>query len=357
MLWPWAAGAWSFISRLLNHGAHAPCDAEQQDSPKTHTLQSPLRSLQPDNTIISDSADQDPPQATPTPQYPRRIRYVPIPGEWERKLHPGWPESTFRVPDPIPEGYIYYVRKGDYVRRGATALVERLPSGHIAKTPLPNPYDPKEEEKVRQNMEHEYNVYRYIRSSPFIPKLIDWDSKSKTLVLEDHVKGDLETYFQNHCDADADTRQKWALQAAQALKSLHSIGVIHQDVTPRNFLLDENLDLRICDFAGSSFPGHTTSAGAPGVRYQSRAWNQGYIPTQADDIFSLGSVLYFIMRGEEPYSNLDEDEVERRFENLDFPASDHLGCGTVIRNCWSGQFSAAEQVVQALVHARGINRV
>ena len=200
-------------------------------------------------------------------------------------------------------------------------------------------------------MEHEYDVYRFISSNRSIPKLINWDSKSKTLVLEDHANGDLETYFRNHCDVEADTHRKWALQAAQALESLHIIGVIHQDVTPRNFLLDKNLDLRICDFAGSSFPGHTASAGAPGSRYQSRAWGRGYIPTQVDDIFSLGSVLYFIMHGEEPCSNLEEDEVERRFENLDFPASDQLGCDAVIQNCCGGRFAAAEQVVQALAHA------
>lgn len=35
------------------------------------------------------------------------------------------------------------------------------------------------------------------------------------------------------------------------------------------------------------------------------------------------------MSGGEPYSTLGEDEVERRFENMDFPTSDHLGYGTV----------------------------
>ncbi|PNH33111.1 hypothetical protein VD0002_g5388 [Verticillium dahliae] len=55
------------------------------------------------------------------------------------------------------------------------------------------------------------------------------------------------------------------------------------------------------------------------------------------------------MTGEEPYSNLDDEEVERRFQNRDFPASSHLCCGTVIQNCWLGHFVAAKQVVQALV--------
>ncbi|KAL2754876.1 hypothetical protein ACRALDRAFT_2064281, partial [Sodiomyces alcalophilus JCM 7366] len=197
-------------------------------------------------------------------------------------------------------GHIYYVRKGEFVRRGATALVERLPSGHIAKTPVPNPYDPREEQENRQNMEREYEVYRLVGPSPSIPKLIHWDSESKTLVLEDHANGDLETYLRDRRDTDVDTRKKWALQAARALASLHNVGVIHQDIAPRNFLLNKDLDLRICDFAGSSIPGNTVSCNSPGPRYQSRAWCRGYIPTHADDIFGLGSVLYFIMTSEDP---------------------------------------------------------
>ncbi|KAG8418669.1 hypothetical protein J3459_012125 [Metarhizium acridum] len=108
ILHPRATGVWSFISRLLDGDVPAAY-VNKQDSAKNQS---------------SSAEVQDSPQATPSPKYPRRIRYVPIPGEWERKLHPGWPESTFRVPDPVPEGHIYYVRKGEYIRRDATALLE-----------------------------------------------------------------------------------------------------------------------------------------------------------------------------------------------------------------------------------------
>lgn len=283
------------------------------------------------------------------PRPPRIIRYVPVPGEWERELHPKWPESAFRIPDTIPYGFIYFITRGEYIGSGSTALVERLPSGHIVKTPLTNPYDPWQEEKNRENMDREHQVYLRLGSSSFVPNLIDWEDESKALTLEYLSHGDLLTFLKGKHNAHNDMRQKWTLQAAQALASLHSVGVIHQDVTPRNFLLTENLDLRICDFAGSSYPGNTAFTGAPGPRYQSKVWRRGYSPTQADDIFSLGSVLYFIMAAEEPLSNLDEEEVETRFGDLDFPETDGLSCGTVIHDCWHGRFKTAESVVAALV--------
>lgn len=48
-------------------------------------------------------------------------------------------------------------------------------------------------------------------------------------------------------------RRKWAKQAAEALAFIHDKGVIHSDIHPNNLLLDEHLDIQLCDFAGSLF--------------------------------------------------------------------------------------------------------
>jgi hypothetical protein len=129
------------------------------------------------------------------PLPPRTIRYVPVPGEWERELHPKWPESAFRIPDAIPDGFIYFITRGEYIGSGSTALVERLPSGHIVKTPLVNPYDSWQEKKNRKNMDREHQVYLRLGSIPFVPKLIDWEDESKALTLEYLPRGDLLTFL------------------------------------------------------------------------------------------------------------------------------------------------------------------
>ena len=257
----------------------------------------------------------------------------------------------FNIPQQPDDGDIHYVTKGDLIRIGKTAFVELLPSGHVVKTPKMNPYSPSTEEENRQDMEREALVYQKVGRSPFIPGLIAWDPKSCTLTLEHYPNGDLENYIRKpdyDTRVDISIRRQWALQAAQSVATLHAKEVIHNDVSPRNFLLDEDLTLRICDFAGSSFPGETSSTCAPGARYESGRWGPDYEPTQADDIFALGSVIYLIMAGEEPYSDVDDEEVERRFGKNDFPLCDDLDCGTVIQDCWNGCFTTMEEVVQAL---------
>lgn len=254
-------------------------------------------------------------------------------------------------------GQVYYLRKGDLVGWGTTALVERLPSGDaVVKTPLQNPLNPTEERMNREAVAREAGVYQHLscgdgNAMPTIPKLLGWDAKSCTLTLELQSNGDLATYFRDNDAAsgvDTETRGKWAIQAARALASLHDKQVVHADVAPRNFLLNDNLDLCICDFAGSVFPGCPVETGAPGSRYQAGPWGRDHILTMADDLFALGSVLYLIMTGHEPYTDLMDSEIDRRFQAAEFPETGSLQYGSVMDDCWHGRLTTAQAVVQAL---------
>ncbi|EGX93280.1 Protein kinase-like domain [Cordyceps militaris CM01] len=316
-----------------------------------------LLRLRPKASSTDNIEQQDDIKRNPTPP-PPSLEYIPVYGEWERKHFPHWPEARFQIP-AIKEhaGQVYYLRKGDLVGWGTTALVERLPSGDaIVKTPLQNPLSPTEERMNREAVAREAEVYQRLRSGDrddmrTVPKFLGWDAQSCTLTLEYQPNGDLATYVRDNDAAsglDLETRGKWATQAARALASLHDEQVIHADVAPRNFLLNKSLDLCICDFAGSIFPGSSIETGAPGPRYQAGRWGRGYVPTKADDLFALGSVLYFIMTGNEPYADLTDVEVGRRFQAAEFPETGSVQCGSVIDDCWHGRLTTAQAVVQAL---------
>ena len=71
-------------------------------------------------------------------------------------------------------------------------------------------------------------------------------------------------------------------------------------------------------------------------------------PNPKSDLFALGSVMYFIMAGREPYDGLSEDEITARFSRGEFPQVDEFECGQTISGCWTGKFNNAQEVVVSL---------
>ena len=196
-------------------------------------------------------------------------------------------------------------------------------------------------------MRTEAEIYQRIGECPYVPKLIDWDPETCCLTLENLEKGNLAVFLNSSASISPDIQRQWTLQAASAVSALHTADVIHCDVTPRNFLLNGSLNLHIADFAGSSAAGSTKTIAA-GVRFQPPGWGWHRPAKAADDIFALGSVMYFIMVREEPYSELLEADVEKLFQAGTFPKVSHLICGAVIQGCWDGSFETAQEVVDSL---------
>ncbi|RFU34934.1 hypothetical protein B7463_g1423, partial [Scytalidium lignicola] len=250
------------------------------------------------------------------------------------------------LPRPKP-GEVIYVSKGQFLARGGTAIIERVPSGEVIKTPIPNPYDPREEEDCRQNMQLEAQIYLKIGEHPRIVQLVKWDPESHCLTLKYMENGSLQEYIeQNHDTITSELRTKWAKQAAEGLRVVHSFEIVHCDVSPRNFLLDSNLDIQICDFAGASISSSKSSA-YQDTRFRSPDSKWEDPPSYKDDIFGFGSLIYFICTGKQPYGEIPSDRVDMLYTQREFPNVSHLPCGRVIEQCWHQQVDI-NQIYNAL---------
>lgn len=193
-------------------------------------------------------------------------------------------------------------------------------------------------------MRCEAQVYERIGEHPRVPKFIEWDPGTCCLTVEYQENGNLRDYIRrNHETITPDIRLRWAKQAAEGLQVLHSVDVIHCDVSPRNFLLDGDLNLKICDFAGSSISGSVPSAYS-NARYRHPDCHWDVPPRFEDDIFGLGSLIYFIMTNSYPYEEVSSDEVERLYKCWHFPKVTHVTCGAIIEQCWHHQVEAAQVV-------------
>lgn len=129
--------------------------------------------------------------------------------------------------------------------------------------------------------------------------------------------------------------------------TVHAADVIHSHVTPRNFMLNAALDLHIAGFAGCSIAGSASTV-TTSPRFQPPSLNWKGNPGKENGTFALGSILYVIMAVQEPYADLEEDEVQRLFTEAKFPDVSQLTCGDIIRGCWMGTVESAYSVATAL---------
>lgn len=65
--------------------------------------------------------------------------------------------------------------------------------------------------------------------------------------------GNLHDYLRKrNGDIPSQLRDQWISNAIDVLAVVHAYGVVHADISPRNFLVaEEDLSIKLCDFAGS----------------------------------------------------------------------------------------------------------
>lgn len=166
------------------------------------------------------------------------------------------------------------------------------------------------------------------------------------LKMEFASQGSVTYYLGNHPLLSTELRLRWCRQAAEALAFLHSKGVIHCDLNTNNLLLDAELNALLSDFQG-------TYKGLDGYAMESARYflPRAAIspPNEVTDMFALGTLMYTIMVGIEPYLGLSEGEVEERYRKQEFPNTDDIVCGKMIYRCWNREYTNANEVVYNLI--------
>ncbi|KAF9772831.1 hypothetical protein IL306_009430 [Fusarium sp. DS 682] len=259
---------------------------------------------------------------------------------------PPRPNSALHTQDGHDNEIPSLNQKGEFVAIGSTSYVERLPNGTIIKTPWPGG---DRAQQRRREIATEAEIYHRLGEHPCLVKKKAWNPDEFTLTLEDMPNGTLKDYLESHADLPMEQRKKWATEAIESIQFLHSSAIIHCDIGPHNFLLDDRLRLKIIDFSGSSVDSSHTEI-SPGTRYAAPALDRSlqWTPTVKTDLFSLGSTIYYIMMGKAPFEEFQSEDVQRMYRNQGFPDLTGIPHADIIRSCWSQDFESVDGLVPFL---------
>lgn len=125
-------------------------------------------------------------------------------------------------------------------------------------------------------------------------------------------------------------------QVCHALDAVHSAGLVHRDLKPRNIVvarLNGRLSAKVVDFGLSKSYVHTGRTGAPITREGMAVGSLHYMaPEQAvgsprvdarADVFSVGCILYFLLLGEPPFTQRALTRAGRTGNALTFQSIHH----------------------------------
>jgi non-specific serine/threonine protein kinase len=114
---------------------------------------------------------------------------------------------------------------------------------------------------------------------------------------------------------------RWVLRIAEAVHCAHKVGLIHADLKPGNFLIDEQDEPHVADFGLTISEADQRRrtrnvAGTPAYMAPEQVRGESHRLDGRADLWSLGAVLYELLTGRLPFhgNNLDElfDEIQHR---------------------------------------------
>lgn len=244
------------------------------------------------------------------------------------------------------DGYPSLIQLEDtirYIAIGSAGAIFQDSSDRVIKAPLKHDIAGCSQQAIK-NVKHrelisEICISREKLIYQTLPNILDCLTiTEKGLYFPYYRLGDLRSYLQNE-EITIHVRDQWIRNAIDAITLIHSYGVIHADISPRNFLVADDLSIKLCDFAGSGI-NDLESLVEEEDRYRISPWSPRTFQT---DLFALGCLVYELSTGTRPYNEIDDvEEVAKLYAAQTFPNLEGHRYQNIIYKCWTSQYASAD---------------
>ncbi|KJX96015.1 hypothetical protein TI39_contig846g00001 [Zymoseptoria brevis] len=224
------------------------------------------------------------------------------------------------------DGFVIRYDYEDHVLKIPNLLGHLHPSGDI-EAHVDN-------ELYYDSLENEKQVYKRLQNVAGVAECLECSKNG--IRLRYYPNGSLHELISRYGPPSMCWRWRWALQATEVIARCHERGVLVLDIALRNFLLTEDFNLRIVDFANSwliSPEEDITKVNVHGG-------------TASLDMLYLSTVIFSILTWQD-YSTDCSDESN-------WPSSDTmpdltgLTFGPVIQKCWLKEYTCIQDFAREL---------
>ncbi|QPH09532.1 hypothetical protein C2857_000361 [Epichloe festucae Fl1] len=143
----------------------------------------------------------------------------------------------------------------------------------------------------------------------------------------------------------------WMLQLTTAVAYLEELGYAHGDLNPQNILLNDDDELILIDFDHSLEIGEDVDVGYEPYVRQSRERDGGLfgVAGPKPEQFALGSIFWYMSRGNELYAELSGPDQVERLIDCEFPDTDPAEpIDRVIKNCWLRRYARIADLLEEI---------
>ncbi len=169
-------------------------------------------------------------------------------------------------------------------------------------------------------LRHELEVGRQLRH-PNVIEMFDFgvDRSIAYLVMEYHPGKNIKMLIRQGLDTFAYMTQQIILDAAAGLQHMHEHGWVHRDVKPDNFLVNDQGEVKLIDFALAHRirTGLSKLFGSRGKVQGTRSYMapeqiRGKALDARADVYGFGCTLYELVSGKLPFTGVSPEDLLRK---------------------------------------------
>ncbi len=173
-------------------------------------------------------------------------------------------------------------------------------------------------EEARQRFQREARSVARLRH-PRVLEIYDFSgegSDESYIAMEMLTGPTLKRWREQQESVPAEIAACMTIEIARALEAAHAASIVHRDVKPENVLLHEARTLKLTDFGiADMMDTHSMTAtgqilGSPG--HMAPEQIEGKDTDQRTDLFSLGTVLYYLATGRLPFTGRNPHQILKR---------------------------------------------